>query len=75
MAIPYFMTLAEELPFRLETGHRWPQFCGITTIADFRSLDVAMGGQGAPLVPAGDGCYSVIMIFALTWGIFQYIIQ
>jgi anhydro-N-acetylmuramic acid kinase len=27
---------------------------GLTTIADFRSLDVASGGQGAPLVPAGD---------------------
>lgn len=28
--------------------------CGIKTICDFRSLDVAFGGQGAPLVPIGD---------------------
>ncbi|MDD2632219.1 MAG: anhydro-N-acetylmuramic acid kinase [Bacteroidales bacterium] len=40
----------------LQIGHgaHLAAAAGIRVINDFRSLDVALGGQGAPLVPAGD---------------------
>lgn len=41
---PYTMQLGDANIIALQTG--------ITTIADFRRKDMALGGQGAPLVPA-----------------------
>ncbi len=40
--------------FQLGNGASIAAISGITTVCDFRSLDVACGGQGAPLVPIGD---------------------
>jgi anhydro-N-acetylmuramic acid kinase len=42
------------LTFQLGDGAMLAATCGITTISDFRSFDIALGGQGAPLVPVGD---------------------
>jgi anhydro-N-acetylmuramic acid kinase len=40
--------------FQLGNGASVAASSGITTISDFRNFDVALGGQGAPLVPLGD---------------------
>ena len=40
--------------FQLGDGAALAAAAGLPVISDFRSLDVALGGQGAPLVPAGD---------------------
>jgi anhydro-N-acetylmuramic acid kinase len=40
--------------FQLGDGSAIAAASGITTICDFRNLNVALGGQGAPLVPVGD---------------------
>lgn len=42
------------MTFQLGEGAAIAATCGITTISDFRTFDVALGGQGAPLVPIGD---------------------
>jgi len=40
--------------FQLGSGAAIAGRTGITTVCDFRSTDVALNGQGAPLVPIGD---------------------
>ena len=40
--------------FQIGDGATIAAITGLTTICDFRSVDIALNGQGAPLVPIGD---------------------
>ena len=42
------------LTFQVGSGQHLANVSGIRVIADFRTNDIALGGQGAPLVPIGD---------------------
>ncbi|MDE3743563.1 anhydro-N-acetylmuramic acid kinase [Maribacter polysaccharolyticus] len=42
------------LTYQIGSGQHLANTCGYKVICDFRTNDVALGGQGAPLVPIGD---------------------
>jgi anhydro-N-acetylmuramic acid kinase len=44
----------EHLSFQLGDGAYLAAAAGLPVVCDFRTLDIALGGQGAPLVPIGD---------------------
>lgn len=44
----------KQLNFQIGNGTFIAARTGISTVYDFRTLDIALGGQGAPLVPLGD---------------------
>jgi anhydro-N-acetylmuramic acid kinase len=49
-----FHNPAEKYTFQIGNGPQITSITGIKTICNFRVQDVALGGQGAPLVPVGD---------------------
>ncbi|HNP17939.1 MAG TPA: anhydro-N-acetylmuramic acid kinase [Fulvivirga sp.] len=56
------------LTLQIGNGHQIYAETGIPIICDFRSMDVALGGQGAPLVPVGDKYLFSNMDFCLNLG-------
>ncbi len=56
------------LTFQLGSGQHLALASGHTTVCDFRTLDVALGGQGAPLVPIGDRLFFGEYDFCLNLG-------
>lgn len=56
------------LTFQIGSGQHLANACGHKVICDFRTNDVALGGQGAPLVPIGDQLFFEEYDFCLNLG-------
>jgi len=59
---------ARGLTFQIGSGQHLANASGYTTVCDFRYNDVALGGQGAPLVPIGDRLFFAQYSFCLNLG-------
>ncbi len=54
--------------FQIGSGQHLANESGVEVICDFRTNDVALGGQGAPLVPIGDQLFFGAYDFCLNLG-------
>tara|TARA_R110000868_G_scaffold136879_3_gene350106 strand:+ start:22021 stop:23127 length:1107 start_codon:yes stop_codon:yes gene_type:complete len=56
------------LTFQIGSGQHLANECATKVVCDFRTNDVALGGQGAPLVPIGDQLFFGQYDFCLNLG-------
>lgn len=56
------------LTFQIGSGQHLANATGLKVVCDFRTNDVALGGQGAPLVPIGDSLFFGEYDFCLNLG-------
>ncbi|WP_240336926.1 anhydro-N-acetylmuramic acid kinase [Rufibacter psychrotolerans] len=56
------------ITFQVGSGAYLAAAAGLPVVCDFRTLDIALGGQGAPLVPIGDRLLFSVYDFCLNLG-------
>ena len=56
------------LTYQIGSGQHLANACKLAVVCDFRTLDVSLGGHGAPLVPIGDRLFFSEFDFCLNLG-------